>query len=75
MLLLQNLRGFNLDFEEEAPGPLLETSDEVIDAIKNIDNVVESCKNKIEEFRDKFCQYESGDASKKIVEAVFKSKQ
>lgn len=70
-----NLRGFNLDFEEEAPGPLLETSDEVIDAIKNIDNVVESCKNKIEEFRDKFCQYESGDASKKIVEAVFKSKQ
>ncbi len=33
------LRGFYFDFEHEAPGPLLGTSDEVIEALRSIDDV------------------------------------
>src|SRR5690606_42095296 len=32
-------RGFHFDFENEAPGPLLTTSDEVIEARRSIDDV------------------------------------
>src|SRR5699024_3034663 len=35
------LRGFYLDIENELPGPLLKTSDEVMNAIKNIEQVKE----------------------------------
>ena len=35
------LRGFNFDFVAEAPGPLLKTSDEVIQSIVNIDKVAQ----------------------------------
>ena len=31
-----NLRGFYFDFEKKAPGPLVKTTDEIIDEIKNI---------------------------------------
>jgi len=31
------LRGFYFDFEAEAPGPLVETSDDLIDAIRDVE--------------------------------------
>ena len=37
-----NLRGFYFDFEAEAPGPLLATSDEVIAAVRDVDAVAGS---------------------------------
>ncbi len=65
------LRGFYIDMEEELPGPLLYTSDEVIDAIENIDEVQEEYKEKYEEFYERFCDWEDGQASRKTVEHVF----
>ena len=35
------LRGFYIDIHEEVPGPLLRTTEEVIDAIKNIESLKE----------------------------------
>ncbi|MED4207624.1 CDP-glycerol glycerophosphotransferase family protein, partial [Neobacillus mesonae] len=38
------LRGFYMDFEQEAPGPLVKTNDELISAIENIEEVQKQYK-------------------------------
>lgn len=66
-----NLRGFNLDFESEAPGPLLFTSEQIIESIENIEDTKKKYANKFNEFRQKYCMYEQGNASEQIYQEVF----
>ncbi len=66
------LRGFYIDIEEELPGPLLFTTDEVIDAVQNIDKVTDEYREKYEAFYEKFCGWEDGRASENIINEVFK---
>ncbi len=65
------LRGFYLDMETELPGPLLFTNDEVVEALKNIDEISEQYKNRYNAFYDKFCCIDDGNAARRVVEAVF----
>ncbi|MGB8002275.1 MAG: CDP-glycerol:glycerophosphate glycerophosphotransferase, partial [Anaerobacillus sp.] len=65
------LRGFYIDMESELPGPLVFTNDEIIDSIRNIDKVQEQYKEKYNDFYDRFCGWENGNASKKISGEVF----
>src|SRR5699024_5230320 len=65
------LRGFYLDIETELPGPLLKTSDEVLNAIKNIEQVKEEYAVKYENFYKRFCSWEKGTASEQTVKRVF----
>ncbi|MGG0662602.1 CDP-glycerol:glycerophosphate glycerophosphotransferase [Viridibacillus arvi] len=67
------LRGFYIDIENEVPGPLVKTTDEIIDAVLNIDKVTNEYKEKYDIFYDKICGWESGKATEKIVEKVFKN--
>ena len=53
-----NLRGFYMNFEDEAPGPLLKDNESLIDAIQNIETVNESYKDKYDKFYEKFCSFE-----------------
>ena len=66
------IRGFYFDMENNVPGPLLFTTEEVIDSIKNIEKINEQYREKYEEFYKPFCSLEKGDASRKIVERVWK---
>lgn len=66
------LRGFYIDIEKEVPGPLVYTSEEVIESIKNIDLVAQEYQDRYEKFYNRFCGWEDGQASKKVVESVFK---
>ena len=61
-----------IDMNTEVPGPLLYTSEEVVNAILNIDQINEEYKERYEEFYKRFCCYDDGNASKHIVEEVFK---
>jgi len=65
------LRGFYLDVEKDLPGPLLLTNDELVYAISNIEKVTKDYKDKYEEFYNKFCCRDDGNASKRVVEKVF----
>lgn len=65
------LRGFYIDINKEVPGPLLYTTDEVVEAIRNIDNISEQYKERYEEFYERFCSVDDGNASKRAVERVF----
>ena len=66
-----NLRGFNIDLESEAPGPLLFSTEDVIDAIKNLDETVASNQERYDTFVEKYIEFERGEASSAIFERVF----
>ncbi|HKL79488.1 MAG TPA: CDP-glycerol glycerophosphotransferase family protein [Mobilitalea sp.] len=65
------LRGFYMDIETEVPGPLLFSSEEVLEAIRNIDMISLEYKEKYEAFYERFCSLEDGHASEKVVKRVF----
>ena len=68
------LRGMYFDFKQDAPGPLVETTDELIGEIETIDSYFEKYSDKIEMFTEKFIQYDTGNASKSLVERVIDKK-
>ncbi|WP_051591207.1 CDP-glycerol glycerophosphotransferase family protein [Bacillus sp. UNC438CL73TsuS30] len=65
------LRGFYMDLEEEAPGPLIKTNEELINALQNIDKVQERYQVKYNTFYNKFCQLEDGYAAERVVNRIF----
>ena len=64
------LRGFYFDFEKDAPGPLLYNTDEIIEAIQNIDQ--DQFYDSRQNFRKRFCKLENGQASKNVIEKTLK---
>ncbi|HCA86212.1 MAG TPA: glycosyl transferase family A [Streptomyces sp.] len=62
-----NLRGFYFDFEKDAPGPLIRTSEELIGAIRDIDRVSAEYKEKYDRFRELFCDLDDGHAAERVV--------
>ncbi|GHC73258.1 hypothetical protein GCM10007079_07030 [Nocardiopsis terrae] len=66
-----SLRGFYFDFERTAPGPLLRTSDEVIDAVRDVDRVRKAHEDRYGAFVDQFCPLDDGKAASRVVEQVF----
>lgn len=67
-----SLRGFYFDFEKKAPGPLVKTTAEVIQCIKEFeDGGVYINSEAFLCFHDTFCSWESGESAKRVVEEVF----
>ncbi len=62
------LRGFYFDFEKEAPGPLVRTTEDVIKEIRAID---QHSFTPSEDFYKKFCHLENGRASEQVVKEIF----
>ena len=67
----EELRGFYIDIYNEVPGPILRTTDEVIDALGDLDNINEQYRKRYEDFCEKYCSLEDGDATKRVVEKVW----
>nr|QRZ18444.1 CDP-glycerol glycerophosphotransferase family protein [Virgibacillus sp. AGTR] len=67
-----NLRGFYFDFELKAPGPLVKTTEEIIKEISQLEENGFIPSATTEEFYQKFCYLEDGEASKRVIEKVFK---
>ncbi|MEV6791350.1 CDP-glycerol glycerophosphotransferase family protein [Streptomyces sp. NPDC051320] len=64
------LRGFYFDFTSRAPGPLIKTSEDLVDAIRNIDAVSEEYKEKYAQFRLDFCEPSDGLAAARVVDRM-----
>jgi CDP-glycerol glycerophosphotransferase len=64
------LRGFYFDFEAEAPGPLLGTSDEVIDAVADVDTVAGHYAARYQAFARRSSDLDDGHASERLVDAM-----
>jgi CDP-glycerol glycerophosphotransferase len=68
----EDTRGVYFDISKEAPGPLVFTTDELISAVKNIDEEIKKIEKRVSDFYDKYLTYECGESAKKVVEEVIK---
>ncbi|MBB3082849.1 CDP-glycerol glycerophosphotransferase family protein [Geodermatophilus sabuli] len=67
------LRGFYFDLEDVAPGPLLSTSRELVDAIADLDAVTARHAERYARFRETFCHLEDGHATERVLDLLFPS--
>ncbi|WP_433251736.1 CDP-glycerol glycerophosphotransferase family protein [Streptosporangium sp. CA-135522] len=68
----ERLRGFYFDPAEHAPGPLLETTDEVIEALTDVEGVLSAHARAYDAFRERFCHLDDGNAAARVVDHVFR---
>lgn len=69
------IRGMYFDMNSELPGPILQTNDELIDALHHIDQVTEQYKERYEQFYERFCSVDDGHASERAIDIVFGKEQ
>ena len=69
----EQLRGFYIDMATELPGPLLMTTDDIINAIGNIDQVEADYSHRYNQFHERFCNWDNGRASEEVVNTVFEN--
>lgn len=60
------LRGLYFDYEEIIPGPIVKTEEELIVQLKDYNHLRERCSAQIDCFRERFCCFENGGASRAI---------
>lgn len=65
------IRGMYFDMNKELPGPILQTNDELVEALHNIEQVTEQYRERYEQFYDKFCSVDDGNASRRAIDIVF----
>lgn len=64
------LRGFYIDFEQRAPGPLLQTSGEVIEALRDPRRATAPHQQVYDRFRETFCDLDDGRASARVADRM-----
>ncbi|MBW8484626.1 bifunctional glycosyltransferase/CDP-glycerol:glycerophosphate glycerophosphotransferase [Actinomadura parmotrematis] len=64
------LRGFYFDLEAESPGPLVATSDELIAAIRDVDDLTPGYADRYRAFQAKFCAWDDGNAAARAVDRI-----
>ena len=64
-------RGFYLDYEQEVPGPILETDQDVVDALAKLPELKAAFAAKYSAWRVKFNALEDGHSAKRVVDKVW----
>lgn len=66
-----DLRPLYFEYETWAPGPIVATTDELADHLADLDAVSVSYRARYDEFVRTFCPYDDGNATQRVIEAVF----
>lgn len=66
------IRGFYLDYEELAPGPLAATQDELVEALLALPDVQRRYAGRYSRFRERFCHLEDGRATGRVLDRVWR---
>jgi CDP-glycerol glycerophosphotransferase len=61
------VRGFYFDLEDAAPGPLLATSEDLIEALADLPAVSAAYADRYARFRAAFCHLEDGHATERVI--------
>ncbi|MFL6139007.1 MAG: CDP-glycerol glycerophosphotransferase family protein [Frankiaceae bacterium] len=64
-------RGTYVDLADVAPGPLVTTSDELIDAVRDSDGWTASYADRYARFVKRFAEYDDGHAAERVVDRFF----
>ena len=68
-------RGTYLEYEKILPGPIVKTSDDLIDVLSDIEALKQRYSDNLAVFRDEFVTYgRQGDAAKTVVERILSDK-
>ena len=67
----QDTRGWLFDFEPTAPGPLVDTTEQVVEQLRDLDGVRARHHLQYDEFRATYLDLEDGQAGRRFVDAVF----
>ena len=66
-----SFRGLYSEVTDLLPGPKLTTNDELVDCIKNIDEIEKQYQSKYDIFYNKFCNLGHGTATEDVINIVF----
>lgn len=64
-------RGFYFDFESEAPGPIVTSTEEVASLLRNLPSVTSEYEDRYEAFVRKYASLDDGKAGERVVDKVF----
>jgi CDP-glycerol glycerophosphotransferase len=64
------LRGFYFDFAPLAPGPLVETTPALLDALEDLPAITAGHADRYAAFRERFCHLEDGAAADRVAQRV-----
>ena len=67
---IDRVRGFYVDFEDVAPGPLLTTSDEVLDALADLPALAARSRQRYARFRAEYCHLDDGHATARALDLL-----
>jgi len=65
------LRGFTLDLEAEAPGPVLRDQESLTAALQDLPAVAAASAGRYARFVERFCALEDGHAAERVLDAVW----
>jgi CDP-glycerol glycerophosphotransferase len=65
-----SLRGFYLDFEATAPGPLVRTTAELVRVLRDHEELCRSTADSVAAFRERFSPLDDGHAGGRVVDAL-----
>jgi CDP-glycerol glycerophosphotransferase len=65
------LRGFYLDYDNDLPGPIVETEEALIDALADLDAVAEKYAHQVDSFVERFAPHDDGHAAERVVRHIF----
>ncbi|MEV0323516.1 CDP-glycerol glycerophosphotransferase family protein [Streptomyces sp. NPDC050658] len=66
------VRGFYLDFETSAPGPLLASTAEVVEALRDLDAITARHADAYAAFREAYCDLDDGRAAARVAERLMR---
>jgi CDP-glycerol glycerophosphotransferase len=66
-----DLRGFYLDYEHDLPGPVVTTQGQLFDVLADLDGAQQAHKARYDAFLERFAPHDDGQASRRVVDAVF----
>jgi CDP-glycerol glycerophosphotransferase len=65
------VRGFLYPFEESAPGPRVDTPDQVLALLRDLDGLQREYAGEIKSFNDRYNYLQDGQSARKVVKAFF----
>ena len=66
-------RGFYFDFEALAPGPILKSELEVLEALSKLPEIAQQYQNSYQQWREKFVSKDDGAATRRVISEVWGS--
>jgi CDP-glycerol glycerophosphotransferase len=67
------IRGFYLDLEEIAPGPICRTNEELSEVLSRLGETVEAYSDRYQDFTTRFVSRDDGAAAARVVDVIWGS--